>query len=187
MEFCLRSNLPSIYGLYVPGRWCWTVVLTPREQFLYQLWRCHFRGTKCYSIAFVVRDHEGKLVEARSTCLRGNPTPDLAETVSIREVLSWIKREQYCNTMMESDCLQVVQAIRSPFLVFSYLGEVVNECKVLLAELKNKNITFRFVKRTANKVAHFLARQNCSEADRIWRVGDVHSDSKVVLSNDLLK
>lgn len=100
--------------------------------------------------------------------------------MSIREALSWIKKEDRRYIIVESDYLQIVQVIRSSFLCFSYLGEVINECRVFLAKLK-----FKFVKRSVNKVAHFLARQNCSEADPIWRVGDVHSNFHFVLLNDL--
>ena len=69
----------------------------------------------------------------------------------------------------------------------SYLGRVIQECRILPANLSCNNVKFRFVKRPANKVAHFLARHNCSIIDRIWRVEDVHSplDFHYVLSNDL--
>ncbi|XP_074341817.1 uncharacterized protein LOC141679208 [Apium graveolens] len=129
-----------------------------------------------YSHAFVVRDHNGRLVEAGSKCSRGNLSPDLAEALSIRDALSWLKEKEYANTVLESDCLQVVQAIRSSFVCFSYLGRVVDECHKLLVSLSSKNVKFKFVKRSANKVAHYLARYNCSMAVRSWRVGDVHPE-----------
>lgn len=72
-----------------------------------------FKESNCYSFAFVVRDHEGRLVEARSTCLRGSPSLDLAKVFGIREALSWIKYKDHCNIIVESDCLQTVQAIHT--------------------------------------------------------------------------
>ncbi|XP_074342024.1 uncharacterized protein LOC141679422 [Apium graveolens] len=150
-----------------------------------------FEENSNFSFAFVVRDHRGSLIEVRTRCLRGSPNPDLAEALGIREALSWIKNEDQHDVILESDCLQNVQvqnvqAIRSSFTCLSYLGRVIKDCRELLVSLSEKNVKFKFVKRSVNKVAHFLARQNCSLADRIWRMGDVHSDFQYVLSNDLI-
>lgn len=126
-----------------------------------------FEDTNSFSYAFIARDHEGKLVEAHSRSLRGRPGPDLAEAIGIREALSWVKNNSCDDAIVESDCLQVVQAIRSSISCLSYLGRVVQECRDLLASLSYKNVCFGFIKRSANKVAHFLARNHCSGADRI--------------------
>ena len=74
--------------------------------------------------------------------------------------------------------------IQVPISCVSYLGRVVRECWDLLASLSNKNVYFRFVKRS-DKVAHFLARNHCSGADLVWRVGDVHSEFIHVMLDDL--
>lgn len=71
-------------------------------------------------------------------------------------------------------------------MCYSYLGRVIEECRSILASLSNKNVRFRFVKRSANKVAHYLATNNFYIADCTWRKGDVHSDLHYVLSNDLI-
>lgn len=124
----------------------------------------------------MVRNQQGQLVEAQSKCREGKISPELAEAIGIREALSWIKANQYDGVELETDCLQVIQAIRSSFISLSYLGRVVEECRVLLKSLKNRNVLIRFVKRSANRVSHFLARYNCFIADRIWRMGDVHPE-----------
>ncbi|KAL8110299.1 hypothetical protein AgCh_026140 [Apium graveolens] len=64
-----------------------------------------FQDSDMYSHAFVVQDHNGRLVEAGSKCSRGNLSPDLAEALSIREALSWLKEKEYVNAVLESDCL----------------------------------------------------------------------------------
>lgn len=43
-----------------------------------------FEETNCYSFAFIARDHVGNLVEIRSRCLRGDPSPELAEALGIK-------------------------------------------------------------------------------------------------------
>ncbi|XP_074323404.1 uncharacterized protein LOC141660325 [Apium graveolens] len=86
-----------------------------------------FEETNCYSFAFVVRDHVGNLVEARSRCLEGNPSPELAEALGIKEALSWVANADKRNVTVESDCLQVVQHIRGAVQGSTILGSVVQE------------------------------------------------------------
>lgn len=70
-----------------------------------------------YSYAIVVRNHEGRLVQDTSKCSLGRVAPEFAEALGIREALSWVKTNQYSNAVLESDCLQVVQLIRSSFAI----------------------------------------------------------------------
>lgn len=53
-------------------------------------------------------------------CERGNPSPELAEVIGIREALSLVK-ETWEADVVESDCLQVVQAINSKFFLSATL------------------------------------------------------------------
>lgn len=64
-----------------------------------------FEELNRYAYAVVVRDHEGKLLEARSKCLPGHPSPDMVEAIGIREALSWVKDKGVNNAVVESDCL----------------------------------------------------------------------------------
>lgn len=132
-----------------------------------------FEESNSYIHAFVVRDHKGELIEARSRCLRGQVNPHLAEVIGMRESLSWVKDKGYRDAIIESDCSQVVEVIHSSISCFSYLGRVVQDCRKLLASLSDKNVSFRFVMRSANKLTHYLARYNYSNVHRIWRIGDV--------------
>lgn len=102
--------------------------------------------------------------------MRGVQSPDIAEAIGIREALKWVKESGHHNV-----CLQMVQAIRSSFVCYSYLGRVITDCRTALESLCRKNIKLSFVRRSANKVA-----QSCSKADRVWRVGDVHSDFHIL-------
>lgn len=145
-----------------------------------------FEAQNCYSYAFAARDHRGEVVTARSKCSMGNIAPENAEAIGVREALSWIKEEQIRDVLVETDCLVVVQAIRSSGVPLSYFGRIVGECRTLLSELKGRNVMVRFVKRSANKVAHFLAKSTYSIADRIWRVCDNHPGFIDVLMDDLI-
>lgn len=140
-----------------------------------------FEEPNRYSYAFVTRDHFGSLVEASSKCKLGRVSPEFAKAVSIREALSWLKNKVFANAVLESDCLQVVQLIRSSYSSLSYLGKVITNCRALLSGLQSQNVKLKFVRRSANRVAHYLARYSCSIADRSWKVGDVHPDRKSVV------
>ncbi|KAL8106117.1 uncharacterized protein LOC141680879 [Apium graveolens] len=129
-----------------------------------------FEASNCYSYSLVARNSKGELIHAKSRCRLGQAAPDSAEAMGVREALSWIKEQQYRDVVLETDCLVVVQALRGSGALLSYFGRIIVECKKLLEELKDRNVSVIFVKRSANKVADFLAKSTCSVADRIWRV-----------------
>ncbi|XP_060960159.1 uncharacterized protein LOC133030999 [Cannabis sativa] len=64
----------------------------------------------------------------------------------------FVARDHY----VETDCLTVVQALRSSMDMISSFGQVILECKKLLSDLKTVSVLF--VKRLANMVAHNCAR-----------------------------
>lgn len=137
------------------------------------------------SFDIVIRDHKGNLIEASSKCIAGLVSPEFAESVGIRETLSWVKYNNQNETIVETDCLQVVQLIRSSYSNFSYLGRVIEECRELLKDLRVLNTKLRFVKRSVNNVAHYLTKYSCSVDDRKWGVRDVNPDFFSLLCKDL--
>lgn len=58
-------------------------------------------------------------MKTMSRCCQGTVTPELVEATSIREALSWVKREQQHNVVIKTDCLAVVKWIRSSFVTHS--------------------------------------------------------------------
>ncbi|XP_074337781.1 uncharacterized protein LOC141674977 [Apium graveolens] len=143
-----------------------------------------FEATNCYSFAFVARDHRGEVLKARSKYNLGNITLESVEAMGVREALSWIKDSHLSNVFVETDCLVVVQAIRGRGATLSYFDRIIDECKS--SDLKDRNVDVKFVKRSTNMVAHFLAKSIISLADRIWRVSDNHPRFIDVLMNDLI-
>lgn len=127
----------------------------------------------------------GELIEARLKCCTGIVTPVLAEAMGVGEVLSRIKTKQQYNADIETDSLELVQWLRSPYISLSYVGRVVEECRQLLPGVRDQNIELRFVKRSANRTAHYLARNSYLPADRVWRVDNTHPDFYNVLCDDL--
>ena len=85
-------------------------------------------------------------------------SPVIAEAMAYKEALSWMEEKGWNEATLESDCYVVVQAVRSCVPMRSYLGVIVEGCRSILQRL-NKSSLF-FVKRSANMVAHHLARES---------------------------
>ncbi|XP_074326920.1 uncharacterized protein LOC141664864 [Apium graveolens] len=78
-----------------------------------------------YTYVFAARNCKGELLEACSSCKEGRMTLVCAEAMGIREALSWIKARQMQRVIVETDCLEAVQAIRGSATMASYLGAII--------------------------------------------------------------
>ena len=114
----------------------------------------------------VLRSYDGSFVGACQHRLLGYFSPKTAELIAIREVLSWIKRLGYDQIVLESDALTVVKALLSSSTSdFSSFGSLVDDCKFLIAEMNSVSVSF--VPRSANSVAHLIARAASTISDRM--------------------
>ncbi|XP_062087000.1 uncharacterized protein LOC133793720 [Humulus lupulus] len=135
-----------------------------------------------YSFACLARDELGHPIEALSRCFNGHVAPELAEALGFREALSWIKKHNWPRVILESDCLLVIQALRSNVSMLSYFGDVISECKSIWNTFNN--VSCMFVKRSANKAAHAIAKASYSPADRIYKEGEFPSSILNVILGD---
>lgn len=117
-----------------------------------------------YGFGLIARDSEGELRQAETKIFKGIVSSVVAEAMAIKEALSWIDRMRWSKVSLESDCLVVIQAIRSKVKMRSCLGGIIEECRWYLKSL-NK-VSLYFVKRSANTVAHTLARASYRYPDR---------------------
>ncbi|XP_062100043.1 uncharacterized protein LOC133805913 [Humulus lupulus] len=129
-----------------------------------------FSEIPAFIYACVARDSHGHVLEAITCCRQGVVSPEMAEAMGVREALSWIKRKNWNHVLIETDCLTVIQALRSRVKMDSYFGSVISECKSLWSALNLVDLLF--VKRSANNVAHAIGRASCSVADRAFRSDD---------------
>uniref|UniRef100_A0A803P1R5 RNase H type-1 domain-containing protein n=1 Tax=Cannabis sativa TaxID=3483 RepID=A0A803P1R5_CANSA len=114
------------------------------------------RVIRQYGCGFIARDHHGMLVEGKTLLFTSTTSLELAESIGVREALSWIKTHGWQDVTLETDRLTVVQALRSSMDMISLFGQVILNCKKLLSDLKTVSVLF--VKRSANMVAHNCAR-----------------------------
>lgn len=130
-----------------------------------------FQDQGTYSAAVLARNHEGTPIEAFTCCKVGSVSPAVAEAMSVKEALSWLKKKRWTAVILETDCLSVVQALRGNVHMPSYFGAVIEDCRRLMAN--TSNIVLRFIKRSANKAAHSLARASFLPAERIFNGGEL--------------
>lgn len=119
-----------------------------------------------YGFGMVARDSKGELVQARTSLQGGHVTPKLAEAMAVKEALSWIKNMDWPKVELESDCLVVVQIIRSKVVMRSPFGMVIEDCRRLTQNL-NK-VALYFIRRSANMVVHHFARATYTYPDRVF-------------------
>ncbi|XP_060961018.1 uncharacterized protein LOC133031516 [Cannabis sativa] len=138
-----------------------------------------FQNQNKFGFGCVARDTNGLLLEAISESRLGVVKPVIAETIGIKEALSWIERKQWSNVVIETDALVVVQAINSSFSMPSQFGLLVGDCRTLMSSLNN--VSLKFVKRFANRAAHCLARESCFSSDCIFNQHNVSADFKFIV------
>lgn len=113
---------------------------------------------------FVARNSKDELIEARTVIHKMLASPVTAEAMAMKVVLSWISSWRWSQVSLESDCLVVIQAVRSKTPIRSHFGVIVEECRRLLSQ--SNNIALFFIKRSANMVAHIVATVACFYPDR---------------------
>lgn len=86
-----------------------------------------FKEREEVGFGLVARDSDGMLIEARTVVHYELVSPVLAEAMAVKEALSWIDTRQWSGVTLESDCLVVVQAIRSKTPMRSRFGVIVTE------------------------------------------------------------
>ncbi|KAM6542808.1 hypothetical protein CsatB_007255 [Cannabis sativa] len=124
-----------------------------------------FTSDNQYGYGMVARNDTGSLIVAQAHCFNGAFAPEVVEVMGIKEALSWIKRRGWQHVELESDSLVSIQAIRCRSPLSSVFGNLVQDCISLLLSLPFVKI--RFVKRSANRLAHAVARMSRSLSGRL--------------------
>lgn len=143
----------------------------------------NFDEQNAYGIGLIAWDCTGALLEAKMKLFQGNARPEFAEAMAIKEALSWTMRWGELKVVIESDCLVVIQAIRSKALMRSSFGGIIMECRKHF--IQSNNLELYFVKRSANMAAHTLARASHIYSDRSFNRGSVPIEVKQCIEADL--
>lgn len=108
----------------------------------------------------VIRSHNGDFVGAKVTTLPRPNTVLEAESIGIREALSWVLQRGEQKLIVESDSLLSVRAVHHKKNYLLEVGHVIEDCKMFLHSMSDCRVTH--IRKQANKVAHSIARIPCS-------------------------
>ncbi|XP_037493289.1 uncharacterized protein LOC119370066 [Jatropha curcas] len=100
--------------------------------------------------SWIVRDNLGTVVNACQLALHGGHDPRVAEALSFREALSWVKGKDFHHVIFETDSVVLFQAMNKRQGDSSYFSQVVSDCKVLLNEVDACSVSF--ARRSANSI-----------------------------------
>ncbi|KAJ8766664.1 hypothetical protein K2173_001184 [Erythroxylum novogranatense] len=109
-----------------------------------------------YRLGMIIRNSQGQNCAGKLMTVSGWGDPQVGEVLCFREALSWIKSLAFFPICMETDCQVVTQFLTSTHSFSSYFSMIINDCKSLIQELSL--ISFAFVRKPANQVAHTIAR-----------------------------
>lgn len=116
-------------------------------------------GTSMFSIGMIIRDHKGEFVRAQTSSRRGEITVFEAEAWGVLQALKWIQELQLGSVDIESDSLLTVNAMTRCAENYLEVGNIIQECILILSNCPDVSIAH--VKGSANKAAHYLAREPC--------------------------
>lgn len=121
-----------------------------------------FESISAIGVGGVIRDESGRLLRAMCTQIPGVWSPREAEALSLKEVLSLVKNNGFTRCIFETDSKLLADACQNGS-GRSYFHSIVDDC---VAGLKHfDSMLVQFVHRSANGVAHALARVSHSMSD----------------------
>lgn len=121
-----------------------------------------FEATGSVGLSSVVRDEAGAFIRARVHRTNAKLQSREAEALSLKEALSWMKDLSFKSCMFETDAKLLADACKG-VQGRSFFHKIVLDCIALFKHFYN--VLVRFVHRSANGVAHCLARAAHSVSD----------------------
>jgi ribonuclease HI len=115
-----------------------------------------FSSSRRMGIGAVIRNHKRECSIAWSELIQEVTAPDVAEALSLRHAMSLAGEEGFDKLVIESDCLSLVQRVKSLEIDRSHVGVVVQDIKALVSGFSS--VFFNHVYRHCNVAAHTLAR-----------------------------
>lgn len=109
------------------------------------------------SLGCVLRDDQGQFKAGYGGFWVGIVDHKHAEALAFKEALSWLKKKKLSYVHLELDSLGVVQDFKGKEMDSSYMGAIIEKCRTIFKDLRSYSVYY--VRRSANSVAHVLARE----------------------------
>lgn len=108
---------------------------------------------------------KGVVIDATLHTLMRHFNPTIAEALSIREALGWLKSLDSTHIIVKSNAPLVIEALNNLQSDISTLSLIVEICKIIARDFSSW--CFGFVYRSTNQVGHTLAREAASMSSLI--------------------
>lgn len=120
-----------------------------------------FPGADSFSLDMVLRDHHGSLLAGKVLRLSAPASVFEAETIGVREALSWIMAQQLHRktVLVETDSLLTMQALHNDTINYLEVEDVIVSCQLHLQHLVDTSVSF--IRKQSNRVAHEIAKLPC--------------------------
>ena len=138
--------------------WC----KPPQGWFKVNIDAARFEDSNCIGVGAVIRNDQGAFVGARCQRIGVLLQPREAEAVSLKEALSWVKKMGIKKCVFATDAKQLSDACQQS-QGESYFHTIVLDCVDYCKHFDS--VLIEFTHRSANGVAHVLARATRSMSD----------------------
>ncbi|XP_017221643.1 uncharacterized protein LOC108198399 [Daucus carota subsp. sativus] len=118
-----------------------------------------FPGAETFSIGMVLRDSAGCFIEGRSLTLQDTEDVLEAESIGVREALSWVMSRTERKVIVETDSKSTADAINGQLEYVTKVGHSIDQCIHFLRLMPD--VSVKHIRKQANRVAHGLARLPC--------------------------
>ncbi|CAN1227404.1 hypothetical protein LINPERPRIM_LOCUS2806 [Linum perenne] len=111
-----------------------------------------------FGVGVVARDSEGQVRGVVQGIYQGVPPVQEAEVRGLLDALRWAEHMRWPRVVFETDCLSVVQGLRSEVVSHTEFGELITRCREPLGLQPQAEVVF--VRRDCNGAAHAIARRS---------------------------
>ena len=148
-----------------PGDFIWHP--PPNSVFKLNFDAAMFLELRCSDVGAMIRNEKGEVMAAM--LVRGPQVGEsvVAEIIACRRALEFAGEAGFTDLVVEGDNLSVMKSLAASETDHSWLGHIIQDIKGLTRSFRN--VSFSYVRRAANSVAHGLARyaKNIHE-DMYW-------------------
>ncbi|XP_050217275.1 uncharacterized protein LOC126668101 [Mercurialis annua] len=106
-------------------------------------------------LSAVCRNSEGEIIRSGVSVLDGCVNAEVAEIKAVIFGLSLVSNLQDMKVICEMDALNIANRLQNPGRAEDYLQVLTEDC---MAACLDRDVSFQFVKRSCNQVAHALAK-----------------------------
>ncbi|XP_023880084.1 uncharacterized protein LOC111992454 [Quercus suber] len=138
----------------------------------------------CSGVGAIIRNERGEVMAALSAKGPFVQDSEEAETLACRKALEFAIDVGILDLIIEGDNASVMRAVASNFMDGSRLGNVLEDIHCLMSGLRWSSVSC--VKRSANTVAHCLARFARNVSNELVWIEDSPQPAREALYNDSL-